>query len=110
MGQDIIEEDDLSSSHRPIVRKLAGLPPDPPPVSAAYLKHASSLKASFKPGDLNASGGTPKVSVWLEAWSDPVAGLCAYTPCVHTCNLFGDNDWRLVVADEDRKLKVRDLQ
>ena len=43
---------------------------------------------------------------WLQAWSDPVAGIAAYTPCVHTCNLFGDGDWRLVVADEDRKLKV----
>lgn len=48
----------------------------------------------------------PAKSVWLEAWSDPVAGVSAYTACVHTCNLFGDGDWRLVVADEDRKLKV----
>ena len=44
--------------------------------------------------------------VWLEAWSDPVAGLAAFNSCIHTCNLFGDGDWRLVVADEDRKLKV----
>ena len=43
---------------------------------------------------------------WLEAWSDPVAGLSAFNSCIHTCNLFGDGDWRLVVADEDRKLKV----
>eukprot|EP00798_Chlamydomonas_sp_ICE-L_P006017 gene6017-5322_t len=45
-------------------------------------------------------------SVWLDAWSDPVAGVNAFNSCVHTCNLFGDGEWRLVVADEDRKLKV----
>ncbi|PNH05290.1 Bardet-Biedl syndrome 1 protein [Tetrabaena socialis] len=45
-------------------------------------------------------------SVWLEAFSDPVAGISAYTPCVHTCNLFGDGENRLVIADEDRKLKI----
>ncbi|GBF90819.1 hypothetical protein Rsub_03673 [Raphidocelis subcapitata] len=44
--------------------------------------------------------------LWLDAWADPVAGVNALTPCVHTCNLMGDGDWRLVVADADRKLKV----
>ena len=44
--------------------------------------------------------------IWLDAWIDPVAGLSAHTPCVHTCNLLGDGDWRLVVADTDKKLKV----
>jgi Bardet-Biedl syndrome 1 protein len=45
--------------------------------------------------------------LWLDAWADPVAGVNALTPCVHTCNLMGDGDWRLVVADTDRKLKVK---
>jgi Bardet-Biedl syndrome 1 protein len=49
----------------------------------------------------------PVKSVWLDAYSDPVAGVSAYSPCVHVCNLFGDGDNRLVVADEDRKLKVQ---
>jgi Bardet-Biedl syndrome 1 protein len=45
--------------------------------------------------------------VWLEAWSDPLGGLNAYTPCVHTCNLRGDGQWQLVVADmAEKKLKV----
>lgn len=52
------------------------------------------------------TGPAPDQKVWLEAWNDPVAGISAYTPCIHTCNLSGDGDWRLVVADEDRKLKV----
>ncbi|KAG2451137.1 hypothetical protein HYH02_004404 [Chlamydomonas schloesseri] len=45
-------------------------------------------------------------SMWLDAFNDPVAGISAYTPCVHTCNLFGDGENRLVIADEDRKLKI----
>lgn len=44
---------------------------------------------------------------WLDAWSDPVAGVSAFSSCIHTCNLFGDGDWRLIVADADKKLKVR---
>ena len=35
-----------------------------------------------------------------------MAGVSAYTPCVHTCDLFGDGDYRLVIADQDKKLKV----
>lgn len=44
---------------------------------------------------------------WLDAWSDPVADVRAYSSCVHTCNLMGDGDWRLVVADAAKKLKAR---
>lgn len=44
--------------------------------------------------------------LWLDAWNDPVAGISAYTPCIHACNLMGDGDYRLIVADSDRKLKV----
>jgi Bardet-Biedl syndrome 1 protein len=51
-------------------------------------------------------GGDPLRPLWLDAWSDPVAGLSAFSGCMHTCNLFGDGDWRLVVADADKKLKV----
>jgi len=36
-----------------------------------------------------------------------VAGIKAYAGCVCTCNLLGDGDWRLVVGDEGRKLKVQ---
>eukprot|EP00983_Pelagomonas_calceolata_P066149 1148886-Pelagomonas_calceolata.AAC.3 len=66
---------------------------------------------SSYPGSGQPSQPQGKVSnkpALLDAWSDPVAGVAAYTPCVHTCNLFGDGDWRLVVGDEGRKLKVRE--
>jgi hypothetical protein len=57
-------------------------------------------------GGGTATCGRP-AGLWLLALSDPVAGVHAYTPCVHTCNLYGDGDWKLVLADaEDRKLKV----
>eukprot|EP00775_Hariotina_reticulata_P003766 gene3766-4025_t len=45
-------------------------------------------------------------NTWLDAWADPVAGLKAFSNCIHTCNLYGDGDWRLIVADADRKIKV----
>lgn len=48
----------------------------------------------------------PSRQLWLDAWADPVAEVRAFSSCIHTCNLFGDGDWRLVVADADKKLKV----
>lgn len=42
----------------------------------------------------------------LAAWSDSVAGVHAYSSCVGTVNAFSDGH-RLVVADDDRRLKVR---
>jgi Bardet-Biedl syndrome 1 protein len=53
------------------------------------------------------AGGAPAaVEMWLDAWSDPVASLKTSTACLATSDLFSDGDWRLVVADGDRKLKV----
>lgn len=42
----------------------------------------------------------------LAAWSDSVAGVHAYSSCVGTVDAFSDGH-RLVVADDDRRLKVR---
>ncbi|KAJ9510374.1 hypothetical protein QJQ45_015847 [Haematococcus lacustris] len=76
---------------------------DAPGPSAAVRKLAG-LSSSVGRSVRDRAAGSK--SVWLDAWSDPVACLSAYSPCMHTCDLFGDGDWRLVVADEDRKLKV----
>ncbi|DBA70591.1 TPA: Bardet-Biedl syndrome 1 protein [Trebouxia sp. C0005] len=43
---------------------------------------------------------------WLDAHYDPVANLKAFSTCLHTCDLYGDGDWRLAVAGLDNKLKV----
>lgn len=49
----------------------------------------------------------PAKQLWLDAWADPVAGVNAFSSCITTCNLCGDGDWRLVIADAaDKKLKV----
>lgn len=50
----------------------------------------------------------PNRKLWLDAWHDAVAGL-GNTPCVHACNLQGDGEWRLIIADVDKKLKVGGL-
>ncbi|GIL69347.1 hypothetical protein Vretimale_13465 [Volvox reticuliferus] len=75
---------------------------DPGDYAAAEHGHGAAIKTSGPIGQISPA----LKSVWLEAFNDPVAGITAYTPCVHTCNLFGDGDNRLVIADEDRKLKV----
>lgn len=52
--------------------------------------------------------GDASRQLWLDAWADPVAGAGPYGGCVATCNLYGDGDWRLVVADvAENKLKAR---
>lgn len=71
------------------------------------LSSLNSLQRVLSGGNAPAAAPRAAKSIWLDAWQDPVAGVSAYTPCVHTCNLFGDSDSRLVIADEDRKLKVR---
>ena len=43
---------------------------------------------------------------WLNAHHDPVASLKTFSTCLHTCDLYGDGDWRLAVAGLDKKLKV----
>jgi hypothetical protein len=43
---------------------------------------------------------------WLDAWSDPIADVRAFSSCICTCNLLGDGDWRLVIADRDNTIKV----
>jgi len=45
-------------------------------------------------------------SVWLDAWQDPVANAKAFSQCVRLADVFGDGDWRLLVADARKKLKV----
>ena len=37
---------------------------------------------------------------------DPVANVQAYSPCVRMADLNGDGEWRLLVADSRKKLKV----
>ncbi|KAI8473621.1 MAG: ciliary BBSome complex subunit 1-domain-containing protein [Monoraphidium minutum] len=51
------------------------------------------------PSLVRAASGAPDQprQLWLDAWADPVAGISAFSSCIHTCNLLGDGDWRLVV-------------
>ena len=48
----------------------------------------------------------PNKALWLDAWHDPVSGIKAYSQCLRLADLNGDGDWRLLVADSDKKLKV----
>ena len=72
-----------------------------------------AMNGIMAPGDQMSEGEkakhNPKKALWLDAWSDPVAGVKAFTSCMRTADLNGDGDWRLVVADASKKLKVRDV-
>ena len=57
--------------------------------------------------DENLTGpSTAAQGYWLNAHHDPVASLKTFSTCLHTCDLYGDGDWRLAVAGLDKKLKV----
>eukprot|EP00276_Gloeochaete_wittrockiana_P008473 CAMPEP_0184664068 /NCGR_PEP_ID=MMETSP0308-20130426/51076_1 /TAXON_ID=38269 /ORGANISM="Gloeochaete witrockiana, Strain SAG 46.84" /LENGTH=592 /DNA_ID=CAMNT_0027107225 /DNA_START=108 /DNA_END=1886 /DNA_ORIENTATION=+ len=68
----------------------------------------ASRTLSSTPSTANAAedGKENAQSVWLNAWHDPVAGIKTYTSCVRMADLNGDGDWKLLIADLDRKLKV----
>ncbi len=46
-------------------------------------------------------------SPWLNAWTDPIAGIKTTTACFHVCDLFGDGDNRLVVATMTDTPKIK---
>lgn len=57
-------------------------------------------------GDDTTAQSNASTSFWLDAHFDPVANLKTFSTCLHSCDLYGDGDWRLAVAGLDKKLKV----
>lgn len=47
-----------------------------------------------------------QVDPWLQAFSDPVAGIKCFSQSLRFVDLAGDGEFRLVVADLDKRLKV----
>lgn len=43
---------------------------------------------------------------WLHAWHDPVANIKAFSQCVRLCDVRGDGENKLLIADEAKILKV----
>ena len=43
---------------------------------------------------------------WLNAWTDPVANLHSFSPCLRLADIAADGDHRLLVADNTKKVKV----
>ena len=64
-------------------------------------KGTEQSAAATRPGTADAESG-----FWLDAHHDPVASLKTFSTCLHSCDLYGDGDWRLAVAGIDKKLKV----
>lgn len=73
-------------------------PPGPPPMGGGKFRIDSQAMVSQQVEKVE--------SAWLDAWQDPVANVQAYSPCVRMADLNGDGEWRLLVADSRKKLKV----
>mmetsp|Transcript_16762 Transcript_16762/g.42090 ORF Transcript_16762/g.42090 Transcript_16762/m.42090 type:complete len:590 (-) Transcript_16762:163-1932(-) len=56
--------------------------------------------------DANAPVASPAQDVWLHAWMDPVAGVQSASQCMCYADLNGDGDFKLLIADYEKKLKV----
>mmetsp|Transcript_17466 Transcript_17466/g.38031 ORF Transcript_17466/g.38031 Transcript_17466/m.38031 type:complete len:600 (-) Transcript_17466:231-2030(-) len=73
---------------------------------------AQSQQQSLKPrieteAMVGSTGPAERISsVWLDAWQDPVANVRAYSPCIRMADLAGDGEYRLLIADASKKLKV----
>ena len=61
---------------------------------------------AFSTSAPSATPRKPPLQPWLNAWTDPVASLHAFSPCVRLADISADGDYRLLVADADKKLKV----
>ncbi|TMW68472.1 hypothetical protein Poli38472_005940 [Pythium oligandrum] len=48
----------------------------------------------------------PQKSPWLNAYHNSVAGIKAFSSCIKLVDVYGDGDYKLVVADSDRRLKM----
>jgi Bardet-Biedl syndrome 1 protein len=53
-----------------------------------------------------AAATTAKDGPWLHAWHDPVSNIQAHSSCVRLVDLNGDSSNILLVADNDKKMKV----
>ncbi len=52
------------------------------------------------------TNSTKQAAQWLNAFHDPVASVKAYSACIGLADLNTDGDHKLLIADQDRKLKV----
>lgn len=46
------------------------------------------------------------MAVWLDAWHDPVASIHTVSSCIRLVDVTGDGDPKLLVADQNRKLRL----
>jgi Bardet-Biedl syndrome 1 protein len=46
------------------------------------------------------------MAVWLDAWLDPVSSIHTVPSCIRLVDVTGDGDPKLLVADQNRKLRM----
>eukprot|EP01063_Lacrimia_lanifica_P006766 TRINITY_DN14263_c0_g1_i1.p1 TRINITY_DN14263_c0_g1~~TRINITY_DN14263_c0_g1_i1.p1 ORF type:complete len:631 (+),score=260.23 TRINITY_DN14263_c0_g1_i1:62-1894(+) len=45
-------------------------------------------------------------ALWLDAWSNRLAGVRAFSSCLALSDIYSNGDWKLLVADAQSKLKI----
>lgn len=72
-----------------------------------YIKREDSKIQSGAQQPPQAEVEALKKSPWIHAWSDPVAGIFAYTGCMCLADLDDDGEHKLILADTiNKKLKI----
>eukprot|EP00762_Andalucia_godoyi_P003668 ANDGO_00627.mRNA.1 Bardet-Biedl syndrome 1 protein homolog len=83
-------------------RRAPSSNPNPNPNSAQPA--SASGVATSTANALNGKGVV--TSLWLDAWRDSLAGIQAFSECVCLADLNGDGDYKLIVADNSKHLRV----
>jgi Bardet-Biedl syndrome 1 protein len=56
--------------------------------------------------DLTITMSTSNPAMWLNAWHDPVASIQTASSCIRIADVTGDGDPKLLVADQNRTLRM----
>eukprot|EP00929_Paragymnodinium_shiwhaense_P120367 TRINITY_DN92299_c0_g1_i1.p1 TRINITY_DN92299_c0_g1~~TRINITY_DN92299_c0_g1_i1.p1 ORF type:complete len:598 (-),score=146.79 TRINITY_DN92299_c0_g1_i1:95-1888(-) len=57
-------------------------------------------------GDAGESPEPARKSPWLDAWHDPVAGICCFSGFMCLADLHADGDHRLIMVDLKRRIRI----
>ena len=75
-------------------------------ISVARPPFEPALPSSSSSTSMSSPAPKKPLQPWLNAWTDPVSNLHAFSPCVRLADISADGEHRLLVADADKKLKV----
>lgn len=67
---------------------------------------SSTPKPSAAVGDSVAAETPSKANPWLDAWHDPVAGMCCFSSFMCLSDLHAEGDNRLIMVDTKKRMRI----